>query len=420
MTQVLPPPPAPAYPLRRSTGDRLIGGVCGGLGRRYGIDPVILRVVFVVAVFASGVGALVYLALWLLLPADNDPAPDPLTRNVLALVVGLLVAFGALMTAFGWLGSLGAFTGVLVGAVLVGLVVWLMQQNTRSQQATMNTSAPSPEWTPPTGFAYGGTGAPTTPPAPPTGPFPPYPPAPPRERSYLGLITVLAAIVVGAGMATLSAAGIWSVGAAGGLAAVLGVLAIGLLIGAIAGRARWLIVLALPLALTVAAVAHVAPILSDGVPGGVGQRTWAPTAPGHHELGLGDATLDLTRWAASTTADQPTGQTVSAELGVGELSVVVPRTWAVTVDAQIGVGRVSLNGERVGGNRPDESVNLTLPATGEPTGELHLVLDTRVGDIDIQQRTVAELPVPEQRTPDQDRSTADRSPAAATTKENAR
>lgn len=417
MTEVLTPPPTPTYPLRRSTGDRLVGGVCGGLGRRYAIDPVILRVLFVVAVFASGVGLLVYLALWLLLPQDTDPAPDPLTRNVLALVVGLVVAFGALMAAFGWLGSLGAFTGVLVAALLVGIVWWVLQQD-RSPRAALSTSAPAPEWAPPTGFAYGGTGAPSQPP---TEPYPPapYPPARPRERSFLGLITVLAAIVVGAGLSAMSAAGIWSIGAAGGLAAVLGVLAIGLLVGAFAGRARWLIVLALPLALLVGAVAHVAPILSDGVPGGVGERSWTPTATGHYELGVGDATLDLTDWATSATADQPHGQTVSATLGIGELTVLVPRTWDVTVTAETGVGRVSLNGDQLAENRMDQPVDLTLPATGTAAGELRLQLDARVGDINIQQRAVAETPVPRQRTPDQDRGTTDRT-AGAATKENAR
>src|SRR5437763_1785037 len=62
--------------LYRSDADRKLAGVCGGLGDFFRIDPVLFRVAFVILAFACGVGILLYLALWLLLPrAAAEPAP---------------------------------------------------------------------------------------------------------------------------------------------------------------------------------------------------------------------------------------------------------------------------------------------------------------------------------------------------------
>jgi phage shock protein PspC (stress-responsive transcriptional regulator) len=65
--------------LRLSTSDRKIAGVCGGLGEFLVIDPVFFRAGFIVLAFVGGVGILLYLALWLVMPqglpvstADRD------------------------------------------------------------------------------------------------------------------------------------------------------------------------------------------------------------------------------------------------------------------------------------------------------------------------------------------------------------
>ena len=64
--------------LTRSTTDRKISGVSGGLGAYLGIDPVLVRVGFVVTTLASGAGLLAYLALLAIVPADDaHPAPAP-------------------------------------------------------------------------------------------------------------------------------------------------------------------------------------------------------------------------------------------------------------------------------------------------------------------------------------------------------
>jgi phage shock protein PspC (stress-responsive transcriptional regulator) len=58
--------------LNRSTDDKMIAGVAGGLGEYFGVDPVLFRVGFVAATLLSGVGALAYLALVLFVKTDDD------------------------------------------------------------------------------------------------------------------------------------------------------------------------------------------------------------------------------------------------------------------------------------------------------------------------------------------------------------
>ena len=60
--------------LRRSTTDRKVAGVAGGLARHLDIDPLILRVGFVVLAFFGGAGLILYAAIWALVPEDG-PRP---------------------------------------------------------------------------------------------------------------------------------------------------------------------------------------------------------------------------------------------------------------------------------------------------------------------------------------------------------
>jgi phage shock protein PspC (stress-responsive transcriptional regulator) len=63
---------APPRRLTRSTTDRMIAGVCGGLGEYTGIDPVIFRVVFAVATIMGGAGLIAYIVAWLVMPEADD------------------------------------------------------------------------------------------------------------------------------------------------------------------------------------------------------------------------------------------------------------------------------------------------------------------------------------------------------------
>ena len=73
-TETPPRPDAPHRSLlpRRSRGDRKLAGVAGGLGRAFGVDPVLIRVAFVVLAVFGGSGVLLYCLGWLLMPADGD------------------------------------------------------------------------------------------------------------------------------------------------------------------------------------------------------------------------------------------------------------------------------------------------------------------------------------------------------------
>jgi phage shock protein PspC (stress-responsive transcriptional regulator) len=55
--------------LRRSRNDRVLGGVCAGLARRYDVNPLVMRVLGVLS--AVIVSPLPYIALWVLMPRDS-------------------------------------------------------------------------------------------------------------------------------------------------------------------------------------------------------------------------------------------------------------------------------------------------------------------------------------------------------------
>src|SRR3954468_15070155 len=100
-----PPTPAPEPPRRltRSSTDRVLGGVCSGIGRYLGVDPVVVRVVAVVLVFFGGAGLAAYLAAWLLVPSDDpDAQPHRGRAATIAGVVLLVIAVGAVLPFHGW------------------------------------------------------------------------------------------------------------------------------------------------------------------------------------------------------------------------------------------------------------------------------------------------------------------------------
>ncbi|MCA2200224.1 PspC domain-containing protein [Streptomyces sp. SMS_SU21] len=57
--------------LVRPTDDRMIGGVCAGLARRFGTSAKTMRVVFLASCLLPGPQFLLYLALWILLPSED-------------------------------------------------------------------------------------------------------------------------------------------------------------------------------------------------------------------------------------------------------------------------------------------------------------------------------------------------------------
>jgi signal transduction histidine kinase len=91
-TRALPPPP-PAPP-----GDRVVAGVAAGLGARLAVDPMLVRIAFVVLALAGGVGVLAYGALWAFTDLGAErPAAGAAARSVQQAVALGLIVLGVLL-----------------------------------------------------------------------------------------------------------------------------------------------------------------------------------------------------------------------------------------------------------------------------------------------------------------------------------
>ncbi|WP_433222714.1 PspC domain-containing protein [Microtetraspora malaysiensis] len=116
------PAPADERVLQRSSEGRMITGVCAGLGRYAGIDPVLLRVGFAVLVLGSGIGIILYIAAFLLMK-DSAGRPGYVeqwtrrifdTETVLALLAAVF-AFGLIINV--------ASGGIDMGTIVVGTLL---------------------------------------------------------------------------------------------------------------------------------------------------------------------------------------------------------------------------------------------------------------------------------------------------------
>jgi len=399
-TQTQPAPGAPPtgpYPpiatLRRSRADRKLAGVAGGLGRYAGVDPLIFRILFVVLAFFGGSGILLYALGWLLIADDGEQESEgqrlfngrssSSLSTVLAIVVVIVVglaAMGALLDTGPGLGGLGALVVVAV------IVVLLLRNGARPTTGAAEQPGPTYGPVPPAapgaygqtpGTAYATT-APAYPPGPPTStaptqPVPPPPPGPHRERSVLGRVTLSAAVIVVGLMVGWNSASDDDFRVVAVMATALAVVAAGLLVGSVLGRARWLIVPAVLLTM----VSSVTAAADEQISGGVGERRWSPTsveeAQRPFRLGIGDARLDLTRLPAGSKVD------VDASLGMGELRITVPVDARVVVVGDVGAGSMRLlDEEPVDGTDLDERTTSTFLAGVTPSGTV-ITLDAQVG-----------------------------------------
>ena len=67
-------PAAPAVPkkrLTRSTSDKMLGGVCGGIADYFGVDATLVRIAFVASCLLPGPQILLYVLLWIVIPQDD-------------------------------------------------------------------------------------------------------------------------------------------------------------------------------------------------------------------------------------------------------------------------------------------------------------------------------------------------------------
>ena len=129
-----PPRAEPARPKRllRSRSDRMLGGVAGGLGNYFDVDPVIFRIGFGVTLFFGGLGALLYLAMLIFVPAEQadgaQPPSAPRTFGrvllIIAVAIADLIGLAIMGTAAAWAaatghGELVACLVILIGVALV-------------------------------------------------------------------------------------------------------------------------------------------------------------------------------------------------------------------------------------------------------------------------------------------------------------
>lgn len=66
--------------LYRSKTNTMVGGVCGGLGNYLNVDPILFRVLFLLALVVGGSGLLVYVILWIVIPEEQFTAAE--TENL--------------------------------------------------------------------------------------------------------------------------------------------------------------------------------------------------------------------------------------------------------------------------------------------------------------------------------------------------
>jgi phage shock protein PspC (stress-responsive transcriptional regulator) len=337
--QTPPQDPGPAAPpprrLTRSSSDRIIGGVAGGLGRHLGVDPILVRVAFVVLTFAGGAGVLAYLALLAFVPTDGGvPAEGGgggssraiTTAGTIALAIAAVVVLGPPVVVLG--------PGLLVLALLAVVAVLVVR-------------------------AAGGSGDPGR----------------TAARAGLLVLVLLASAGAAVGVAVVAALG------GGTVIAVLTVVAGLALVGAaFVGGARWLIVPALVLALPLAIVAA-----GDiDIEGGVGDRTYRPHGVEQvqpvYKLGMGDMAVDL------RDVDFPSGRTdVRVQLGVGSALVLVPEDVCVTSDVEVSVGTAEVF------DHVNDGVDVAYAEGGDPGSRPHVHLDADLGAGELRVRRAGGL-----------------------------
>jgi phage shock protein PspC (stress-responsive transcriptional regulator) len=332
-TQQLPPESPQPRRLLRSRSDRVIGGVCGGLGRYFNVDPIIFRIGAVVLAFVGGAGLLAYLAALLLIPSeDSTAAADvPPGRNRWLVIAGVVVLL--LVTWPFLLGGGLLLAGILVPLALLvaaGVLVW---------------------W-----FVSG------------EGPGADAGDIAKRAALGSGILALCGVIAI---------AGAWAAAAGGETVVAIAVIAAGvsILVGAFVRPVRWLVLPAVTLALSAGAVSA-AGIDLDG---GIGERDYRPASVADmrdtYQLGMGELVVDLRQ------TDLPSGDVpVGIDLGIGEARLIVPDDVCVATDAQVGIGEARTF------DRHNEGVDVNvedLPGAPPATTRLLVKADIGVGSLRI-------------------------------------
>jgi hypothetical protein len=204
--------------------------------------------------------------------------------------------------------------------------------------------------------------------------------APRRRRSFIGLVTMLLALIIGGIMVAAhpGATAQSNLTLAGG--AVLITIGGGLLVAAWFGRGAGLVA-----AGTLVSLALVAGTAFNGLPTNVGSFSWAPASAAQidsdYSVSIGDGKLDL----SGTEVAPGSHTTINASISLGELKVIVPPTARVDVYAYSRLGDVRVDHSTRSGPNVRFHKVLSPEVTGEgepPTFELHL--KANVGDVEVR------------------------------------
>ena len=375
----------------RPRDDRKVAGVAAAIGRRYDVDPVLIRVGFVVAAF-SGIGLPLYLAGWLALPSAG--APDGRQRP--HLLVGLAVlAFLSLGWVFGGDGP-GQGSGILAGLVAFGLL-FLLHRSRADRRTDVPGVAPTAVPTVSLRKDLPGPDTATPPSWDPLGaapfawdlPEPSGPPAPPApRRPPVTAVTLAAALLAGGvtGLLLLATGMLSAAGAPVLLGVVLAVLGAGLVVGSFLHAGRGLV----PAAVIVGLLTwgSLAAPVGDWPEGGFGDLRASPTSAAQVEPlyshTAGDVELDLSRLDLTSTAAEPLPVRTEVVLGAGDVQVTVPRDADVSLVASTGAGTVTFDGESRDGIGPSLTVDDDLGRDGVAGGRpLEITVHANAGDVEV-------------------------------------
>lgn len=454
-----PPPPAQhgdardrlfaavrRFGVARSADGKWFGGVCAGLARRWNVDPLIVRALFVLATVVFGIGVPAYFVAWVLLPDDaSEIVAEKAVRHghassIVLCVVAAVLSFGG----FGVFWSIGSGWGVFGQAVGLAFLAWLflawnghgpgarrpdetapewgnrLGDSVRNQQtdaaapqptastanpATLNpaTSGAAPSSVGNRAAAAGAAArdgridltkqAPAAPVVPPVTPMAPSAPArPKRRRLGVALSFAIIGISVLTGAFTALVLVSTSHGDSAlqvGLAAGAAVAALSLVIGGLAGRRGGALG---PLATVVALVALLtSAALPTGMPwtGRIGDQTWRPAsiAPGtqhNFAMRVGDGKLDLRDVGGTDLADHTH---LHARVNVGQLTITVPPDTTVRVQSHVNIGGVEVvRGNDHVSNHGGVDTRRTI-TVGDGPKTIDLDAEVGIGNITIKEQS---------------------------------
>ena len=350
----------------RSSSDRVIAGVAGGIGAYFGIDAVVVRIAFIVLTFLGGAGPFLYLIGWLALPAEDSrsviakalggDSPHRL-RSLMAVVligVGLLITAnvsGELFKVFVNVWRIAPYLALVLIAAGVALVLWPgpVGRSKPTPARRSRSSAPPPPGPAPFAAAAAGpestaaelaweAAGPEFKAAAPAGTVPPRSsPVRRRGRTTFGYLTVACLLVYTGGVVVLDRLDAVEVDIGVYFAIALAITGAGLLGSAFTVGARGLILLGVALS---------APLLlfiGAEVPWGSGMGevrvsvTDADELQDEYRHGAGRMVVDLRGLEPDSAANS-----VDLSLSVGELDVYVPDNIETTADINVGAGSIQV------------------------------------------------------------------------------